>query len=291
VAESSRGSDGPLRGDPGAPDRLSVAIELASDALRASPAGILTDFDGTLSPIVAEPSRARLVEGAGRALGQLVGALAVVAVVTGRAPLEARTFVGTGGILVAGNHGTEWLEPGEDAPAPSPHAARVRPLLQAIAARVPELPGVVLEDKGLSMTVHLRSTPDPVAAERVVRRRIGASPPEIEIRAGRRSLEIRPTGIGDKGAAVRAIVERFDLNGAVVLGDDVTDLDMFAAVADLRSSGRLRGAIIAVGGDEREVPAAVAAAADVVLASPSDGARLLTALAGDPSIRGGGTRR
>ena len=284
MAESSRGSDGPLPRDQAAPDALSVAVELASHALGAAPAGILTDFDGTLSPIAAEPGLARLVEGAGGALGRLVERLAVVAVVTGRAPLEARSLVGTPGILVAGNHGTEWLEPAADAPVRSRHTAQIRPLLEAVAERVPVLSGVAIEDKGLSLTVHVRLAADPDAAERLVRQRIGVPPAGVEIRTGRRSLEVRPTGIGDKGGAARAIVERFGLRGVVVLGDDLTDLDMFAAVAELRAAGRLRGAIIGVGGDDREVPPAVAAAADVVLASPAEAARLLVTLADDPSI-------
>jgi hypothetical protein len=63
------------------------------------------------------------------------------------------------------------------------------------------------------------------------------------------------------------------------MGDDVTDLDMFGAVAELRAAGTLRAAIIAVGGADREVPPEVAAAADVVLAHPADAAVLLAMLA------------
>jgi trehalose-6-phosphatase len=93
------------------------------------------------------------------------------------------------------------------------------------------------------------------------------------------SLELRPIGLGDKGAATRAIIERFGLRGAVVMGDDTTDLDMFAAVAERRDAGLLHGVIIGVGGDAGEAPAAVAEAADVVLRDPAEAAALLAALA------------
>ena len=63
----------------------------------------------------------------------------------------------------------------------------------------------------------------------------------------------------------------------MVLGDDVTDLDMFRAAAEARAAGRLSAAILAVGG-AGEVPAAVAAAADAVLADPPAAAALLSAL-------------
>ena len=63
-----------------------------------------------------------------------------------------------------------------------------------------------------------------------------------------------------------------------MLGDDVTDLDMFRAAAEARARGELNAAILAVAGGD-EVPAAVAAAADVVLPDPQAVAALLTALA------------
>jgi len=270
VAESSR--------HPG--DALRRARSLAAEALANEPAGLLTDFDGTLSPIVADPALSRLADGASAALERLVDQLAVVAVVTGRAPLDARRMTGVQGLLVAGNHGMEWLEPSADVPAPSPGAAGVRERIAVVLAAVPPLDGVTIEDKGLSATVHFRNAPDPSAARDAV---IGALPDlgaELELRDGRMSLELRPVGLGDKGAATLAIIERYGLRGVVVMGDDITDLDMFAAVAEQREAGRLRGVIIGVGGADAEVPPEVSAAADAVLDSPEAAARLLTDLAG-----------
>ena len=63
-----------------------------------------------------------------------------------------------------------------------------------------------------------------------------------------------------------------------MMGDDVTDLDMFRVVTDLRVSGRIRATIIGVGGSTGEVPASVVEAADVVLADPAQAAELLVAL-------------
>lgn len=278
MAESSRRTDDPL----------SSALALASEALAEAPAGLLTDFDGTLSPIVADPATSRLAEGAGAALEALVRRLAVVAIVTGRAPLDARRMTGVSGLLVAGNHGTEWLEPGADAPAPSPGSVRARARIAVVLAAVPSLPGITIEDKGLSATIHYRNAADPEAARRAV---VAALPElggggELELRSGRMSLELRPTGMGDKGAATRAIIDRFGLRGVVVMGDDVTDLDMFAAVAERRAAGLLRGVIIGVGGTDVEVPPEVGAAADAVLDSPGAAARFLLALAGGDARTG-----
>lgn len=268
MAESNRHAD----------TALQVALELARPALQAEPAGLLTDFDGTLSPIVEDPAAARLVDGATDALTALADRLAVVAVVTGRAPLDARRMTGVPGLLVAGNHGTEWLEPEAEAPTSSPEADTARERVSAAVARVPSAPGVTIEDKGISATVHYRAAPDPEVARRAVIDAIGEPGQGVELRPGRMSIEIRPIGLGDKGAATRAIVERFGLRGAVVMGDDISDLDMFRAVAEARDGKALRGAIIAVGGADREAAPEVATAADVVLETPETAARFLAAL-------------
>ena len=269
MAESSRRPDAPL----------DHALALATEALSARPAGLLTDFDGTLSPIVADPTLARLVDGASGALAGLVERLAVVAIITGRAPADARRLVEVPGLLVSGNHGTEWLEPGADEPVPSPEIVRVRPILDEVLDRLPAMEGVIVEDKGLSASVHYRNAPDPEATRKELTRAIGSPPPEIEARHGRMIIDIRPVGIGDKGSATRAIIQRFGLRGVVVLGDDVTDLDMFAAVAEARVGGGIRGAIIGVGGPDAEVHPAVANLADVVLPRVTDAAELLARLA------------
>ena len=269
MAESSQRTDAPL----------SRAIALARDALAEAPAGLLTDFDGTISPIVNDPSAAHLVAGADGALAVLAQRLAVVAVITGRTPLDARRMTGVPGILIAGNHGMEWLEPGEAEPKPAPGAAEIRDRLDEVLRRIPELPGVVPENKGISASVHYRTAPDPDAARKAIVTALdGVEDRGLRINHGRMIVEVRPVGLGDKGSAAREIVGRFGLRGVVVLGDDATDLDMFRAVDELRSAGRLRGVIIGVGGAAGEVLPALVAACDVVLADPAEVAALLTAL-------------
>ena len=269
----------PPESSPPSEPSLARARRLASDALSAAPAGLLTDFDGTLSPIVTDPAAARLVEGAEGALAQLVERLAVVAVVTGRASVHARRLAGVEGLLVVGNHGTEWLAPGHDAPDVAPGMERVRETLETVLRRLPALHGVHVEDKGLSATIHYREADDPGAVREQLAAALADDMPGIEARPGRMSIELRPVGFGDKGSAARRIVAQYGLRGAVVLGDDVTDLDMFKAIGELRAAGQLRAAIVGVGGADGEVPAAVADAADVVLASPADAAALLAFLA------------
>ncbi|HJP70514.1 MAG TPA: trehalose-phosphatase [Candidatus Limnocylindria bacterium] len=269
MAESSRRTHAPL----------SSAIDLASQALAAAPAGILTDFDGTVSPIVADPLLAELVEGASGALEKLAERLAVVAIITGRAPLDARRMAAVPSLLVVGNHGLEWLEPDAAEPVASAAVTAMHDRMRAALSGLPDLEGVVVEDKGVSSTIHYRGAPDPDAARRRIVDELGEPGEGIEVRHGRMSVELRPTGLGDKGVAARTLVERFGLAGVVVMGDDLTDLDMFAAVARLRDEGRIRAAIIGVGSPDHEAPPAIVDAADVMLSDPVEAALLLADLA------------
>ncbi|HEU5325761.1 MAG TPA: trehalose-phosphatase [Candidatus Limnocylindria bacterium] len=258
---------------------LSEALELARDVLSARPAGVLTDFDGTLSPIVTDPALARLVEGGHGALARLAEQLEVVAIITGRAALDARRMTGVPGLLIAGNHGTEWLEPTADEPVAAPGMEDVRSRLDRALARLPELEGVPIEHKGLSAAIHYRNAPDPAATRRAILDGLGDVGGEgLELRHGRMTVELRAIGAADKGTATRALVERHALRAVVVLGDDVTDLDMFRAVIALRAEGRVRGLVVGVGGGDHEVPEEVRGAADVLLRDPAEAAAFLEGL-------------
>lgn len=258
------------------------ALALARAAVAASPAGLFADFDGTLSPIVRDPMSARLAPGAADALRSLARRLAVVCIVTGRAAADVRRMTGLPDVFVAGNHGIEWLAPGESMSELPPALASVPDELARLLAAVPDLPGLTKEDKRLSATVHYRNVADPSAArDRILTALAPAlARSAIELREGRMSIELRPMGAGDKGTAVRALVARYGLRGLLVLGDDVTDLDMFRAAAELRADGAA-AAIIGVGGGG-EVPAEVAARADAVLPDPGAVVALLSALAASP---------
>lgn len=250
-------------------------------ALASPPAGLVTDLDGTIAPIVRDPTAARPIPAALDALDELARRLAVVAVITGRAAAMARSMLGVLGdqLLVVGNHGLEWWEPGADAPQWDGEMEPLRAAVSAAIARVPEKDGVSVESKGLSATVHYRGAPDPASARSKIRASIGeVAGLGLELHEGRMSIEVRPAGRGDKGRALRAISERFGLRGLVVAGDDVTDLDMFRDARELGSRG-VRVAVVGVAGGD-EVPAEVSSGVDVLLPDPEAFAMLLAQLAG-----------
>src|SRR5438046_3598854 len=108
-------------------------------AIRSEPARALiaTDFDGTLSPIVADPREARADPGAVEGLRELAGLVGTLAVITGRPAAEAVElggFDGVSGLIVVGHYGGgRWEAGGLSAPDPPPGGA-------AGGERLPQLP-------------------------------------------------------------------------------------------------------------------------------------------------------
>jgi trehalose-phosphatase len=124
------------------------------------------DYDGTLSPIVDDPEAAAPLEGTLELLGRLAGRFAAVALVSGR---PARWLAGRApapGVRYLGLYGVEELVEGEVTVASEVEAAR--PAARAALEELGRHPavtgsGAYLEDKGLSVGVHLRRVADPNA--------------------------------------------------------------------------------------------------------------------------------
>src|SRR5688500_10898229 len=210
-------------------------------------AAILCDIDGTLAPIVTRAEEALVPDKASRLLGQAARRYGLVACISGRAAADARRLVGGGGLVYAGSHGAELLEPGET-------RARISPAFESWAGRVeqfaaarddPELRGlrVRIERKGPIVAFHWRGVPDEDAARtRLEGFAREAEADGLEFHWGRKVLEIRPPVPVDKGQAVRELVARGDVRTAVFGGDDATDLDAFAALDALVAAGLLEAA-------------------------------------------------
>jgi trehalose 6-phosphate phosphatase len=248
-------------------DRLARFVA-ARDA--GAPAGILLDVDGTLSPIVARPELARLAEGAHDVLARLVPAHTVVAAISGRTDGELAGLIGVPGVRLVGHYG---MPATDDVPA----AVMVR--IEAAAVGVP---GAWVEAKGASVAVHLRATQDPDEADRALREPLAAIGRDAGLRLidGKRVLELVPEGASLKGAAVERVIARFELAAALYAGDDVADLDAFAALERARAEG-VATVSIAVTGPET-LPA-LREAADLTVKGPEALVTLLEDLAPPPS--------
>ncbi|HVU93512.1 MAG TPA: trehalose-phosphatase [Jatrophihabitans sp.] len=238
---------------------------------------VATDFDGTLAPLVLDPTASRPVDGAVPALAALALRGAQVAVITGR---DAATVVRLGGldaipgVIVAGLYGLETWSAGRlETPEPPPEIDELRRRLpDAVVAGGDD---VWIEDKRLSLVVHVRRAADPAAAADAVREPVTALGESLgfEVHPGSGVLELRLPGF-DKAGALRRLA---DGRGAVLfLGDDLGDLPAFAAVRELRAAGRPAWGV----GVRSSGVAELDGAADLDLPDPASVVQLLRELAG-----------
>src|SRR3989442_12940498 len=229
-----------------APTAEMLAEALKPVADRPERSAVLCDIDGTLAPIVERAEQARVPPEATRLLADLARRYAVVACISGRSALDARRLVGVGAIAYAGAHGAELLWPGDRSPAALPEFERHRePVRRFAEAQDGELRllGVRMEDKGPIVALHWRGAPDEEAAHE--RLRTVASAAEdggLATHWGRKVLEIRPPVPISKARAVDVIVGRPEVRAALFGGDDATDLDAFAALAEAVPAGALQAA-------------------------------------------------
>jgi trehalose 6-phosphate phosphatase len=252
------------------------------DAILADPARALIacDFDGTLSPIVADPASARAAPGASAALARLGAVVGTVAIVTGRPAAEAVAlggFADVPGLVVLGHYGEERWQAGVLTAAQAPDGIGLaRRSLPGLLASAGALEGTRLEDKGTALAVHTRQTADPEAALARLREPLAAlaTSAGLTLEPGRFVLELRPSGT-DKGGALRALAGERAARSVLYCGDDLGDLAAFAAVRELRAGG-VPGCT--VGSRSQESPR-VAEAADLAVDGPSGVVRLLAALA------------
>jgi trehalose 6-phosphate phosphatase len=254
------------------------------DALVADPARALigTDFDGTLSPIVADPRAARPLPGAIPALQRLARAAGTVAVITGRPAAEAVAYGGLDavpGLIVLGHYGWQRWQDGELTGPPSPPAVQAaREALPGLLTQAGAPDGTWVEDKGHALAVHTRRTADPDAALGLLRGPLNNLAERIGLTAepGRMVIELRPAGV-DKGSALTGLVRERGAAAVLFCGDDLGDLPAFAAVRALRADG-IRGCAVASASPESPQ---VAAAADLVVDGPEGIVALLAALAAE----------
>jgi len=202
------------------------------------------DIDGTLIEFAATPSAVRRDAALQRLIARLHRAAGgALALISGRsiADIDA-LFPGTR-LPVAGQHGVERRDAAGRVSRhafPTERLAWARERLSEAASRHP---GLLLEDKGLSLAVHYRRAPRLAGfAHRLVRSLQARLGDAYCVQTGKRVVEMKPAG-RDKGGAVVEFLREAPFRGRVpvFVGDDVTDEYGFAMV------NRARGHSVKVG--------------------------------------------
>jgi trehalose 6-phosphate phosphatase len=270
----------------------SALLSAALAPLRANPerAAILLDIDGTLAPIVENAADAHVPETTRQLLIAVANTYAMVACVSGRRASEARAMVGVGTISYLGSHGAEllragWTEAVIDKSVED-WARRIHEFGREADTADTRKRRVRLEDKGAIVAFHWRGAQDEEAARTAIDAIADrAQAAGLRTHWGRKVLEVRPPVKIDKGAGITNFLAAAaatadagsEIDSALYVGDDTTDLDAFRALAELVQEGKLARAV-RVGVGSEDGPSAIAGEADVVVDGPEGVRELLSVL-------------
>ncbi|MBW3645244.1 MAG: trehalose-phosphatase [Actinobacteria bacterium] len=235
-----------------------------------SRSAILTDFDGTLGPVVDDPKLAVPLPGAVEVLHRLARRFAMVGVVSGRPVSYLVDRLGTD-LWLSGLYGLERWEDGQRVEAPE--AERWRPVVAEATARAETRLGPLVEAKGLSLTLHFRTVPERGDEARAWARE-EAQRTGLVVTEAKASVELHPPVDADKGTVVEAVAA--GMGAACFFGDDVGDLSAFGALERLAAAG-VATARVAV--NSAEADPELLERADVVVDGPTEALAVLEALA------------
>jgi trehalose-phosphatase len=206
--------------------------------LDGQPLLLLLDIDGTLAPIAPRPEDARIPDDTKLVLAELATLPGTHVVATsGRAACDARRLVGLEQVWIVGNHGVEVAAPGCEIVARPDVAAFVDRIAAAVvdcADIARDTPGLIVEDKRWSFSVHYRLADPRIVTALSVQMASVARAHGLQLTYGRKVFELRAPVDVDKGTAAIELAKRFGaLTSAasiVCVGDDRTDEDAFRAL-------------------------------------------------------------
>ena len=237
--------------------------------LRAKQRVLLTDFDGTLSPIARNPSGAKLSPRVKQSLLR-IARRDPLGVITGRTLRDIRGRIGIRGIWYAGSHGYEICSPGgtKILRLSAREKQLVAKVTRAVKRGLTGLPRLVIEAKPAMIAIHYRRASRDVRKKaRSVVQRVASRNPGVEMLHGKKVWDLaprRPSHRAGKWSAVDYILKKVTQATKrpaflAYVGDDTTDEQVFR---------HMRGLSIVVGRRKKT-------AARYFLRSPGDVAQFL----------------
>ena len=206
---------------------LSPAGEAALHAALSNTPLLGFDFDGTLAPIVTQPSQARVSVAVARRL-ELLAQRLPVAVITGRDVQDVAKRLSFTPQYIVGNHGAE--DP-SDAPRAEHLQRALDPLRERVRLQATALTaaGVVVEDKHLSIALHYRCAPDQERAQALITSLLDApgEPTRTNVFGGKRVVNVMAHDAPDKADAVLKLQSLLNSQAVIYMGDDVNDEAVF----------------------------------------------------------------
>jgi len=184
------------------------------------------DLDGTLAPIMKDPSMIVIPDEVREKMARL-STVANIAILTGRARDDARSHLGFDPLFIIGNHGAEGIPGWED--REQGFADLCRGWEDQLTTLLPHASpdGIVIENKGASLSIHYRNTSKPKVTYRDILRAVQHLSPTPRRIPGKCVENILPEDSLNKGEALLQIMRHAGASKAVFVGDDDTDEDVF----------------------------------------------------------------
>jgi trehalose 6-phosphate phosphatase len=211
--------------------------EVAEPIAAARRVFLFLDFDGTLAPIVNDPSAAVMPQATSQALAAVARSSRFeIAIVSGRSISDLEKRVGLPDIIYAGDFGFAIRGPGLSfvEPAAAARTEVMDKLVRLLESRLLPIPGALVENKGLTASIHFRAAreSDRQQIYQIAAKTVAASGDLFRLFQGLSALDIRPWVHWNKGTAAQWILATTGNPFAlpIYVGDDVSDEDAFSAL-------------------------------------------------------------
>ena len=221
---------------------------LANALLGSDKPALITDFDGTISELQKDPTKAFIDPDCLELIRNLLPNLPYLAILSGRDAAQLSNIVGLKEVAYFGNHGAESIIEGNKYFQEYSEAdiSNMRELFNNLQRTVNRR-GIFWEFKEISASVHFRMS-------NIHRTKLELQealdnifvPKSIEIFWGKEIMEIRLRSSPNKGAALESIVSSGQLRSAIYIGDDTTDLDAIKTLYQMKKNIGLKGFSVAV---------------------------------------------
>lgn len=190
------------------------------------------DIDGTLLALATTPAGVTADSGLKQTLGRLRAATGgAIALISGRQIGEVDRLFAPLRLPTAGQHGIERRDGSGVVHRHAVPAYRFGEIKNRLAPLVARHPGLLLEEKGLTLAIHYRQVPSLGGHLHRLLREFVNSAEDIRLQPGKMVVEIIPIG-SDKGSTITEFMSESPFRGRipVFLGDDVTDEYGFSVV-------------------------------------------------------------